>query len=367
MCDVHRLFSGLGKVHLVEGRDINPGQLKGVDVLLVRSVTAVDEKLLADSSLKFVGSATSGIDHVDRDELVRRGIPFAYAPGSNAESVIQYVLSAIAGSGERLEHLLAGGSVGIIGYGVIGRALLQRLECLGIRCVAHDPWLDHGTFPKLASLESALSCDVICIHAELTRREPFPSFHLLDSETLGQLRPGSLLVNAGRGAVVDNSALLALLAAGTDLQVVLDVWEGEPVINRALMAYCLYATPHIAGYSYDGKLRATAMLHAAFCDALGLTPGQVVADPATQARTQVAAYAGRPDNEAEFLRWLLGQAYDIRDDDQAMRGNLDSKGFDGLRRDYPVRRELSTFSLPTTCGFTVRQLELAAILGCQVE
>jgi erythronate-4-phosphate dehydrogenase len=366
MCLVEEYFSDLGEVQLVDGRELSAQQLSAADVLLVRSVTRVNASLLQDKQLQFVGSATSGIDHIDRDELARRGIPFAYAPGSNAESVIQYVLSAVAGCGDKLEQLLGGGRVGIIGYGVIGKALHRRLQALGIECLAYDPWLDSAEFTALTTLERVLDCDVVSVHAELTRRDPFPSYHLLDAGKLGLLPSGGLLVSAGRGPVVDNRALLELCRQGCGFEIVLDVWENEPEVDRELMQYCLFATPHIAGYSYDGKVLATGMLHAALCQALALPAA--AASPRLDAGPILSVdYAGESGDDAGFIRWLLARAYDIADDDRALREQLDSLGFDGLRRNYPKRRELGSFLLPDSTAMTQRQQQLCIALGCKRE
>ena len=164
-------FGALGQVRPVNGRKLNSSALADVDALLVRSVTTVNKDLLEGTPVRFVGTATSGFDHIDRSYLQDRGIGFAHASGSNANSVVEYVLAAIAASGDKLEQLLAGGTVGIIGYGVIGRAVAARLDALGIDYLACDPWLDPATISRRGSLEQVLACDAITLHAELTRQD----------------------------------------------------------------------------------------------------------------------------------------------------------------------------------------------------
>jgi erythronate-4-phosphate dehydrogenase len=341
MCDVHTVFSHLGEVEELGGRDINRALLADADILLVRSVTRVDAALLEGTRVKFVGTATSGFDHVDRAALKQLGIHFAYAPGSNANSVLEYVLSAIACCEDRLEGLLHGGRFGIIGYGVIGRRLHQRLQDLGIPCVAYDPWLDQSAHPALGELDAVLDCDVISIHAELTRREPYPSWHLLDTAALSRISPDALLISAGRGAVVDNQALLHRQRGDTPLTCVLDVWEGEPGIDVNLLPHCRFATPHIAGYSYDGKQLATRMLHTAACSALGLNV--TVSDGGVETTERKLISVPESLSGAGLIRWLQAQSYDIRGDDQRMRSEL-VQGFDRLRRLYPRRRELGAYA-----------------------
>jgi erythronate-4-phosphate dehydrogenase len=360
MCEVGAVFAALGSVVELEGRAIGNADLAGAEILLVRSVTRVDTALLDNTPLRFVGTATSGYDHVDREALRLRGIHFAHAPGSNANSVLEYVMSAIASCDDFLERLCSGGRVGIIGFGVIGRRLYQRLRALGISSVAYDPWLDSDTHTALVGLEEVLACDVISIHAELTRRQPWPSVHLLNADTLRAIRPDSLLISAGRGAVVDNRALLRALQASTAFTAVLDVWEHEPEVDRELLALCRFGTPHIAGYSYDGKLLATRMLYAQTCMALGLEArDEATSDPATQPGFEVPAQL----DGADLIRWLQAQSYDIGADDARLRAELD-RGFDRLRRLYPNRRELGAFAVTNYRALSPTARQICAAMGC---
>jgi erythronate-4-phosphate dehydrogenase len=355
-------------IRTIPGREIDPAGLAGAQALLVRSVTAVNEALLAGSQLRFVGSATSGTDHVDRGYLRDAGIAFAYAPGSNANSVVEYVLAAIAAVPGKLEHLLAGGRVGIAGFGIIGSLMATRLRGLGIEHRAYDPWLDQSRIDNPAELEEVLACDVVTLHPELTHRQPWPSYHLIAGEQLSQLRPGALLVNASRGAVVDNGVLLEKLECGAvEAELVLDVWEGEPHINADLLQRVVLGTPHIAGYSYDGKLLATRML----CEQLAaILELDLQGSPLPEApRVSLAATS----DDAQLLRQALNGRYDIRADDTRLRAAVlggspedGAAAFDRLRRDYPRRRELYG-STVTGDGFNGRQLALLHTLGCAVE
>ena len=357
MVGVDELFAGLGEVETFEGRELR--DVGDADILLVRSVTRVDESLLGDRRPRFVGTATSGYDHVDREFLAGQGIPFAHAPGSNADSVVDYVLSALGHAGDRWEALLSGEPVGIIGYGRIGRRLHERLARLGIRCLAYDPWLSREQWPVLTDLEAVLHCPVLCLHASLTRETPWPSFHMLDAEQLGQLPPGGILINAGRGELIATGELQALAGQRPDLQLVLDVWESEPGIDEGLLASCLYGTAHIAGYSHDGKLRATGMLYEAACTALGLQGSR---DAGTFDPVQVSPPGlSGPD----LLRWLVARVYDIREDDRALRDG-GAEGFDRLRREYRRRRELSSLEIADAASLSPLDLELCRALGCRL-
>jgi erythronate-4-phosphate dehydrogenase len=362
MVGVEEVFGALGSVTLVPGRDLRPQHVREADMLLVRSVTSVDAQLLDGSSVAFVGSATSGFDHVDAQYLRARGIDFAYAPGSNANSVLEYVISAIASCDDYLERLCAGASVGIIGFGVIGKRLAQRLGAIGIACSAYDPWLEQESDTRLVALDKVLSSDVICIHAELTQREPWPSYHLLGAQELARINPLSLLINAGRGGVVDNSALRQLLAQEPGRRVILDVWEREPDIDVELMRACYYATPHIAGYSYDGKVLATHMLCKSACAAMGLKLPDQLLTPAESELQPYPLAVPTGLSKAELIRWLQRQSYDIRSDDERMRLN-NAADFDQQRKEYPQRRELSTFALSNGDRLEADQLALCREFG----
>ncbi len=339
--DVERYFAAMGHVTRVNGRLLTRQQLAQADILLLRSVTRVDQSLLAGSPVRFVGSATIGTDHLDTAYLEKQGIAWANAPGCNADSVVEYVLSAFARVEGLLEKLLLdGGRVGIVGMGNVGSGLYRRLDALGIDCVAYDPLLPRQRYSVLSDFDTVLDADVVCLHAPLTREGAHPSYHLLDQSRLLQLREEAVLLNAGRGAVIDNAALSHCMTVRPGLKVILDVWEHEPAINQQLMAQVLLATPHIAGYSLDGKRAGTAMIHQACCQALALP---VAVPPLAGEQTPpihltVGGVAG--------LRQAILHCYDVAADDQRMRqalaaaeGDCRASAFDRLRKDYPVRRE----------------------------
>ncbi|WP_116365036.1 4-phosphoerythronate dehydrogenase [Parahaliea mediterranea] len=340
MRGVETVFSPYGEVQLVEGRSLRRQDLQGADVLLVRSVTSVDSELLRGTGVRFVGTATSGLEHVDAHYLAEQGIRFAHARGSNANAVVEYVLAAIAACDNYLERLLEGGVLGIVGQGHVGRALARCARALGVQVRAHDPWLE--SVEDAADLAAVLAADVICLHPELTRRKPHPSYHLLDAQALEQLPQHSLLINASRGAVVDNAALCSLLQQGRGPACVLDVWEHEPHLQPGLLQQVRLGTPHIAGHSLDAKLEGTRMLGAALAAAFDLAP------PALLEGDAVATLAAPPGLAGgDLLRWLLQARYDIRADDAALRdalagasGAQAAQAFDALRRLYPQRREL---------------------------
>ena len=359
MVSVDAMFSTLGRVELVDGRTIDAQQLRGIDVLLVRSVTQVNAQLLGVCQPGFIGTATSGVEHIDRNFLRRQGIPFAWAPGSNADSVVDYVLSAICHCEDKLERIIAGATVGVIGFGHIGRRLCARLQALGVSTCACDPWLAQDDTAQLGSLEEVLACEVVSIHAELTRQQPWPSYHLLGVDALSRLRLDALLINAGRGEIIDCQALPAVARRRSDLQLVLDVWEGEPKVSADLLQRCRFGSAHIAGYSTDGKLRATRMLFDACCAALQIDGGR-------QHQTLPPLVVSVPLDKsgAELIRWLVAQVYNIRDDDDLLRGAM-PQGFDRLRKQYRQRRELGLLQIDNFEQLSAQAGELCLALGCR--
>jgi erythronate-4-phosphate dehydrogenase len=343
------------------GRAIGAQLLRDADALWVRSVTRVDATLLAGSSLRFVGTATAGVEHIDRAVLAQRHIPFAAAPGANANAVVEYVLAALAELAEPWRRLDQGGRLGIVGYGHVGRLLARVATGLGWRVRVSDPWVEAGgeAVPGTAALADILDCDVISLHCSLHDRAPWPSRHLIDGPALARLRGEQWLINAARGAVVDNAALLLRCAAPSPPQLVLDVWEGEPEFDLRLLAYpaLRLATPHIAGYSWDAKWQATQMLRRA-TEKAGLLPPQP--EPGAPAADALRLPADA-DTQA-LAAALLAQRYRVSDDDRAFRemarsvpASARGNGFDALRRDYRKRRELRGSALLP--GDAMRALE----------
>ncbi len=310
-------FSPFGTVRTLPGRSLDAESVCEADALLVRSVTRVNRDLLQGGRVRFVGSATSGIEHIDTDYLTAQGITYASAPGCNANAVVEYVLSSLCALDGVLERLLAGAVVGVIGLGNVGSRLVRRLQALGVACVGFDPYLANDCGLPLRELESVLCADVICCHTPLTSNGSYPTRHLLDMKRLHELRKDTVLINASRGAVVDNVALMEVLRTRDDLRVVLDVWESEPAIDLALLDAVTLATPHIAGYSWDGKVAGTQMILAAFCDAFHLRVPEraLVAD-------RLTVNIEPSQNTAELLRSAMQSVYDVRRDDRIMRDAL---------------------------------------------
>ena len=359
---VEEAFGKLGSIERCAGREIGPESVRDIDVLLVRSVTPVGPSLLDGSTVRFVGSATIGTDHVDQDYLGERGIAFAHAPASNADSVADYVIAALLTLARRQNVRLQDQTVGIVGCGNIGGRLARRLPALGVEVLCNDPPLEEEAekadqphaFVALATV--LRQADAITCHVPLTTDGSHPTHHLLDADALARVQSGAWLLNTSRGSVVDNEALLGAIEDGRIGAATLDVWEGEPSPNPDLVRAVDVATPHIAGYAYDGKVRGTTMLYEALCEHLGLEPAW---DPATvlQPDAPDVLRCHPPDPRlprTDGLHHLAAQAYDLAADDARMRQILDhspsERGdyFSSLRKSYPIRREMQQHTVPRT-------------------
>lgn len=337
------LFSRLGDVEAVPGRPVPREALTGADALMVRSVTKVDETLLAGESVKFVGTATAGTDHVDIPWLEQAGIGFSAAAGCNAIAVVEYVFSSLLMLAERDGFTLTDRTVGIVGVGNVGGRLQARLEALGVRVLLCDPPRadrgDEGDFRTLDALVA--EADILTFHTPLFKSGPYTSLHLADESLIQRLKPGSILINACRGPVVDNAALLSRLEAGQDLSVVLDVWEGEPDLNTALLDRVDIGTAHIAGYTLEGRARGTTQVFEAWSQFIGQAQ-QVALDTLLPAPEFGRITLHGPLDQPTLKR-LVHLVYDVRRDDAPLRKVAAIAGeFDKLRKNYLERREWSS-------------------------
>lgn len=343
---VEAFFGAFGEIRRQPGRAFSADALAEADVLLVRSVTRVNADLLAGSPVRFVGTCTIGTDHLDQDYLAAADIAWASAPGCNARGVVDYVLGSLLALAEVAGCRLDERCYGVVGAGQVGSRLVEVLRGLGCRVLVCDPPRQGREGGDFVSLDEVLEhCDAISLHTPLSADGRWPTRHLLDAERLARLRPGAWLINASRGAVVDNAALHALLMRRPDVEAVLDVWEGEPLVDVALAERCRIATPHIAGYSLEGKARGTAQIYRAFCAHLGLQPELELDSLLPEAwLPQLTLHADADPDWA--VAALCRAVYDPRRDDadfrRSLRGGEPERRaeFDRLRKAYPPRREI---------------------------
>ena len=246
--------------------DITPEAVRYADALFVRTRTQINKELLHGSNVRFVATATIGFDHIDQDYCREAGIHWVSCPGCNAQAVCDYVEEAIASS----PHCLIASSpltIGIIGYGHVGKLVAQLAERKGYKVLLSDPPLGIGLpLEQLAPL-----CDVLTFHTPLTREGEYPTYHLCDANILRLCKPGTLIINAARGGVIDEQALFSQLSTlNSQLSTAIDCWENEPNINQDLLKHVELASFHIAGYSIQGKMNASEMCLRAFCEFFSL-------------------------------------------------------------------------------------------------
>lgn len=259
---ISKTLSSIGEAIPMTGTEITNETVKDADAIIIRTRTRCDATLLKDSKCRFIGTATIGTDHIDLPYCASRGITVANAPGCNAPAVAQWVLSAIStylGDTRSLSDI----TLGVIGAGNVGSILIRWAEGLGIKTIVNDPPLQRqssGSYRFSSLSDIADKCDVITVHTPLTRTGDHPTYHLIDNSFISNLKRRPLILNAARGPVTDTLALINGLESGKISALGIDCWEGEPNINLQLLEQALIATPHIAGYSRQGKIRASQMV-----------------------------------------------------------------------------------------------------------
>ena len=359
------LFGRLGNVQAVPGRPIPQEALADAGALMVRSVTKVNQALLAGSGVGFVGTATAGTDHVDEAWLQQAGIGFSAAPGCNAIAVVEYVFSALLLLAERDGFHLRDKTVGIVGVGNVGSRLNARLQALGVNTLLCDPpRAERGDTGEFWPLEKLVAeADVLTFHTPLHKSGPYKSLHLANAELLEALPDDRILINASRGAVVHNAALLKVLEQGKRLSTVLDVWEPEPELSVPLLDLVDIGTAHIAGYTLEGKARGTTQVFEAFAQHLGQPQSIELASLLPLPEFSEIRLHG-PLDEGRLKR-LIHLVYDVRRDDAPLRQVAGLPGeFDRLRKYYQERREWS--SLRVQCDDSA-SAELLHKLGFDVR
>jgi erythronate-4-phosphate dehydrogenase len=344
-------FARLGEVRYLATSEISHSTIKDADVVLIRSETRVDRDLLEGTAVRFVGTATIGTDHVDLEYLRSRGIGFASAPGSNANSVAEYMVAALLEFARRKTIGLEGKTLGIVGVGNVGSKVLRNARALGMQVLLNDPPLaDASRDRQFLPLDALMDCDLITLHVPLTKEGPYPTHHLFDGRRLGRMKPGAVLINTSRGAVVNTEPLKSSLRSGRLGGAILDVWEREPDIDADLLSLVDIGTAHVAGFSLDGKLNAARMLFDAVCRHFGLEAAwKEIQDLPRTAVEQIPVPA--VSAREETLRQLVLHCYDILVDDRQLRNIISipaekrSNHFHELRSGYPVRREFFNYTV----------------------
>ncbi len=362
---ISEIFGDLGELLLVPGREIGSTHVQNADALLVRSITDVSQELLKGSSIKFVGSATSGLDHVDLEFLDSQNIYFKDTKGCNANAVVDYCFIALRKLNYLTAEKLPSLKIGIIGYGAIGSLFAQKLNALGATVLINDPPLermkniDKVVLPRFSRFEEIANCDVISIHTPLINSGDFPTRNLIDEDFLQQLPENTLLINSCRGGVVNERAVLDILDTRNDILFVFDVWKNEPSISAELVSKAQLATPHIAGYSMESKLAAVLSLRDEFVDYFQLV---------SEARISTVDSRNGQDQpyQIKSIEHALQTSLDIEklsyEFKQAVTENNVGAYFDQARKSLLVRREIRSLTLQISNANNFEQ-KLMRVLG----
>ena len=335
-------FSTIGTITTLPASLITPSVVRTHDILLTRSVLDVNSDLLDGSSISFVGTATIGTDHIDQDYLATNNIGFSSAPGCNAQSVVEYVMTALFRHCESNSITTAQCTLGIIGVGSIGSLLFSTASKLGFKVLLCDPPRhDSGEEGFIPLCDLLPQCSVVSVHVPLHTAGEYSTLSLVDDTFLSLMQDNALLINSCRGKTLSESALLKHSSRLSPY--VLDVWPLEPTISSQLLSATKIATPHIAGYSYDGKVTGTIMLYKAVCEFLGIS-GEW--DPRM-------VYGELPelvlDASGMSLGAILSAVYPIMADDTNLRSlpldSLFASNFAALRKNYPKRYEFRHWSI----------------------
>ncbi len=333
----------IGEVIYKEGKSIGRDDLRDVDALITRTRTHCDAALLEGTNVSGIFTATIGYDHIDTAYCAEHNIYWENAPACNSRSVEQYVSSVLAELYLHHGMQLKGKTIVVVGVGNVGSLVARLCEKLEMRVLRVDPPRarkeGEGAFtPYAAALPQA---DIITFHTPLIKTGDDCTVHLLDARAIGHLKRGATVINSSRGSVCDNAALVSALRTGQISHAIIDVWENEPNINKELLQLATIATPHIAGYSTDSKLRGTEMAVAALCRHYKIrTPWT----PPTLPSPQNPIFDPTGAQSAEEATYRLFQhVYDVMQDDRALRANVAT--FEKQRGDYHLRREIDSFKI----------------------
>ena len=356
------IFSPLGDIVAVETGQISPRHVRNADALVIRSETRVTAELLEGSRVRFVGSATIGTDHVDRKHLASRKIRFVNAPGSNATAVAEYIFAALLVWARRYGTSLRGKTLGIVGLGNIGSRVALRAEAIGLQVLRNDPPLARslpggkraGSSKIFLPLDELMGADFLTIHVPLTSGGPDPTFHLFDAARIGRMRRGAFLINTSRGPVVDGTALKDALRSNHLAGACIDVWEGEPEIDVELLESVFLGTPHIAGYSLDGKLNAVLAVARELSSFLGGNPADVRVPDLPPSNIASLDFSEREEPAEALAGDAVTMCYDIVRDDNEFREiarvprDQRRAFFLRMRLAYPPRREFRATTVTTS-------------------
>lgn len=338
-------FENVAEVVYLPGSKTTAEIVKDAHAIVTRTRTICNEKLLAGSLVEFIATATIGFDHIDTDYCDTNGIRWTNAPGCNSKSVEQYIASTLVVLAKKNDWNLNEKTIGVVGVGNVGRKVAHICEIIGMKVLLNDPPRERieGS-EKFVSLETIMNeADIITLHVPLNMKGKDATFHLGNESFLSSLKKKPVLLNSCRGEVVETNAVKAALKKGHISAFVCDCWENEPAIDLELLSLTEIATPHIAGYSKDGKATGTLMSVQAISEFFNLGLNDWRPTGIELPNQPVIEIDGTGLTEQEILSKAILHTYDIRNDDKAFRSNTEL--FEQLRGDYPTRREFPAFTI----------------------
>jgi len=338
-------FEKVAEVIYLPGKETTAEVVKDVDAIITRTRTICNKELLEGSKVKFIATATIGFDHIDTDYCKQAGIEWTNAPGCNAESVNQYIASALFSFSMRKRFDLKDKTIGIVGVGQVGSRVAKTCEILGMKVLLNDPPRERTegseNFVSLDTIQK--EADIITLHVPLNMDGIDGTFHLANEHFLQNLTQKPLLINSCRGEVVDSEAIYNALEANDISGFIADCWEGEPNLNLDLLNNTDYGTPHIAGYSKDGKANGTKMSVQAISKFFNLGMDDWQPKGVELPENTTIEIDGAQRREYSILAEAILSTYDIENDDDALRDSPHL--FEQLRGDYPVRREFDSYTI----------------------
>jgi erythronate-4-phosphate dehydrogenase len=363
---IHGAFEQVAEVIYLPGSKTTPDIVKNADAIITRTRTICNKQLLEGSSVKFIATATIGYDHIDTEYCETAGIEWTNAPGCNAESVNQYISSALFSWSMKNRMGLAGKTIGIIGVGQVGSRIAKTCEIIGMRVLLNDPPRERnegsGMFTNVQTIQN--ESDIITFHVPLNMTGEDATYHMVNSEFLQKLKKKPLLINSCRGEVFDTEAVKQARKSGLISGLIIDCWENEPDLDLELLGMVDYGTPHIAGYSKDGKANGTKISVQAVSRFFNLGLDNWQPSKVEPPENPVFEIDGNQRREYSILAEAILSTYNLETDDEAVRKN--PKDFEKLRGDYPVRREFDSFTIKAK-NIETETLEKLEKLGFKIK
>ncbi|MCX7987666.1 MAG: 4-phosphoerythronate dehydrogenase [Bacteroidales bacterium] len=338
------------KVEYLDPKEITRESISDADALIIRTRTRCNRELLEGTKVKFIATATIGYDHIDTEYCQKNGITWTNAPGCNSGSVMQYVAASLIMLQQKFGFRFSDMTIGVVGYGNVGKKVVQLAENLGMRVLINDPPLARQGLCGLISLNLLLKeSDIVTVHTPLNRDGIDKTYHLFDKEIFQTMRPKTFFINTSRGEVVETQALNAMIDSGHIAAAVIDVWENEPEINQELLSKAFIATPHIAGYSTDGKANATIMSIMALNHFYNLGIKEVKLQlPVPENNTISLEFEN--NNFEKVVGKAILHTYPIQRDHSQL--TKEPHNFELFREKYPLRREFMAYTLLSKSNLT---------------